>query len=117
MKALLLLIPFFASAAFGATADAKGPADTPESVRAKQDVLWGHMEGAIRGIVHETDAVVGVAIVDLTDQREFYLNADAIYPTASTSRRTRGAVSSARAWLRREARRPLHGQRERWRRY
>ena len=84
MKALLLLISFLASAAFGATEGAKGPADTPESVRAKQDVLWGHMEGAIRGIVHETDAVVGVAIVDLTDQREFYLNADAIYPTAST---------------------------------
>jgi beta-lactamase class A len=42
------------------------------------------MEGAIRGIVHETDAVVGVAIVDLTDQRSFYLNADAVYPTAST---------------------------------
>src|ERR1044072_5581255 len=50
----------------------------------KQDVLWGHMENAIRGIVHETDAVVGVAIVDLTDQRSFYLNADAVYPTAST---------------------------------
>jgi beta-lactamase class A len=84
MKALLLLIGLFASAALGATEDAKGPADTPESVRAKQDVLWGHMEGDIRGIVHETDAVVGIAIVDLTDQREFYLNADAIYPTAST---------------------------------
>jgi beta-lactamase class A len=84
MKALLLLIGLFASAALGATEDAKGPADTPESVRAKQDVLWGHMEGDIRGIVHETDAVVGIAIVDLTDQREFYLNADAVYPTAST---------------------------------
>jgi beta-lactamase class A len=28
--------------------------------------------------------VVGVAIVDLTDARSFYLNADAVYPTAST---------------------------------
>jgi len=50
----------------------------------KQAVLWGRMEDSIRGIVHETDAVVGVAIVDLTDQRSFYLNADAVYPTAST---------------------------------
>jgi beta-lactamase class A len=80
---LLLLIALLARVAFGASDDAKR-SDTEESTRAKQDVLWGHMEGAIRGIVHETDAVVGVAIVDLTDQRSFYLNADAVYPTAST---------------------------------
>lgn len=58
--------------------------DSAESVRAKQDVLWGHMEEAIRDVVQQTDAVVGVAIVDLTDQRSFYLNADAVFPTAST---------------------------------
>jgi beta-lactamase class A len=58
--------------------------DSAESTRTKQDVLWGQMEVAIRGVVQQTDAVVGVAIVDLTDQRSFYLNADAIYPTAST---------------------------------
>jgi beta-lactamase class A len=80
---LFLLIALLARVAFGATGDAK-LADTEESTRAKQDVLWGHMEGAIRAIVHETDAVVGIAIVDLTDQRSFYLNADAVYPTAST---------------------------------
>ncbi|HEV8331689.1 MAG TPA: serine hydrolase [Steroidobacteraceae bacterium] len=83
ISSLLLLIALLARVAFGATDDAKR-SDTEESTRAKQDVLWGHMEGAIRGIVHETDAVVGVAIVDLTDQRSFYLNADAVYPTAST---------------------------------
>jgi beta-lactamase class A len=80
---LLLLIALLARVAFGATDDVKR-SDTEESTRAKQDVLWGHMEGAIRGIVHETDAVIGIAIVDLTDQRSFYLNADAVYPTAST---------------------------------
>jgi beta-lactamase class A len=83
ISSLLLLIALLARVAFGASDDAKR-SDTEESTRAKQDVLWGHMEGAIRGIVHETDAVIGVAIVDLTDQRSFYLNADAIYPTAST---------------------------------
>jgi beta-lactamase class A len=83
ISSLLLLIALLARVAFGAPDDAKR-SDTEESTRAKQDVLWGHMEGAIRGIVHETDAVVGVAIVDLTDQRSFYLNADAVYPTAST---------------------------------
>src|SRR5690349_21475056 len=85
MSTLLCLIVFvvLAPAAFAAKDDAKG-SDTPESQRAKQDILWGRMEDSIRGIARETDAVVGVAIVDLTDQRSFYLNADAVYPTAST---------------------------------
>jgi beta-lactamase class A len=84
MKTLALLLALLAPAAFGATDEAKAPADTPESVRAKQDVLWSQMEDSVRTIVRGTDAVVGVAILDLTDQRAFYLNADAIYPTAST---------------------------------
>lgn len=79
-----LLIALLAPAAFGAASDAPSPADTPESVRAKQDLLWSSMEESVRAVVKETDAVVGVAILDLTDQRAFYLNADAIYPTAST---------------------------------
>ena len=83
-RMMLVLLALLAPVAFGATDDAKS-SDTQDSVRAKQDVLWGHMEGAIRRIVHETDAVVGVAIVDLADpERSFYLNADAVYPTAST---------------------------------
>jgi beta-lactamase class A len=84
MKTLALLIALFAPVAFGATDDAKSPADTPESISAKQELLWRRMEDSIRTIVGETDAVVGVAILDLTDQRAFYLNADAVYPTAST---------------------------------
>jgi beta-lactamase class A len=83
MKALALLIAFLAPAAFGAD-DARNQADTPESVRAKQDLLWARMEDSVRAVVRDTDAVVGVAILDLTDQRAFYLNADAVYPTAST---------------------------------
>ncbi len=79
-----LSIVLFAPAAFGAANDATNPADTPESVRAKQDLLWSRMEDSVRAVVKETDAVVGVAILDLTDQRAFYLNADATYPTAST---------------------------------
>jgi beta-lactamase class A len=63
---------------------ALGAQDNAESIRTKQDVLWGNMEESIRTIVRETDAVVGVGILDLTDQRSFYLNADAVYPTAST---------------------------------
>jgi beta-lactamase class A len=84
MKTLALLLALLAPAAFAAAGDSRAPADTPESVRTKQDLLWGRMEDSIRTIVRETDAVVGVAVLDLTDQRAFYLNADAIYPTAST---------------------------------
>jgi beta-lactamase class A len=84
MKTLLLLIAFLAPAAYAASTDTKSPADTPESVKGKQELLWGRMEESIRSVVRETDGVVGVAILDLTDQRAFYLNADAIYPTAST---------------------------------
>jgi beta-lactamase class A len=58
--------------------------DNAESIRAKQDVLWSHMEGSIQAIAQQTDAVVGVAIMDLADKRSFYLNADAVYPAAST---------------------------------
>lgn len=63
---------------------AVGAQDNPESVRAKQAALWSRMEDSIRDIVRQTDAVVGVALVDLTDKRSFYLDADAVYPTAST---------------------------------
>ena len=58
--------------------------DSPESAKAKQDVLWAQMQDSIRLIAKNTDAVVGVAILDLTDQRAFYLNAESTYPTAST---------------------------------
>jgi beta-lactamase class A len=58
--------------------------DNADSIRDKQDVLWSRMESSIQGIVQQADSVIGVAILDLTDQRSFYLNADAVYPTAST---------------------------------
>ncbi len=58
--------------------------DTPASTRAKQDVLWRRMTDSVGRIAAGADAVVGVAILDLTDHRGFYLNAGAIYPTAST---------------------------------
>lgn len=58
--------------------------DNAQSVRAKRDVLWARMQDSITAIVHQTDAVIGVAIVDLTDQSSYFLNADAVFPTAST---------------------------------
>ncbi|MEA3245890.1 MAG: serine hydrolase, partial [Gemmatimonadota bacterium] len=67
-----------------AIADPLHAQDTPESTRAKQDVLWARMEDSVRRIAAAADAVVGVSIVDLTDHRAFHLNADAVYPTASS---------------------------------
>lgn len=58
--------------------------DTPESAKAKQDVLWAQLQDSVRLIAQGTDAVVGVAILDLTDRRSIYWNAEALYPTAST---------------------------------
>jgi beta-lactamase class A len=58
--------------------------DAPDSTRAKQDVLWAQMARTIDDVVHAANAVVGVAVLDLTDQRAYYLNAEAVYPTAST---------------------------------
>ena len=58
--------------------------DTPASARAKQDVLWIRMEDSVRRVAQETDAVIGIAIVDLTDQRSFLLHGDEGFPTAST---------------------------------
>jgi beta-lactamase class A len=69
--------------ALAASAACASP-DNPESIRAKQDVLWKQAVESIQSIVQQTDAVIGIAILDLTDQRSFYLNADAVYPTAST---------------------------------
>jgi len=76
-----------AGVALAAVLTAAPPAraqDTPESAKAKQDVLWAQMEDSIRAIARGTDAVVGVAVLDLTDRHTFALNADAAYPTAST---------------------------------
>jgi len=77
LRCTLVAVTLLAPAALAAQ-------DNAESIRAKQDVLWSHMEDSIRAIVQQTDAVVGVAILDVTDQRAFYLNADAVYPSAST---------------------------------
>ena len=79
----LVLAAALALSALGATRSLNAQ-DTPESTRAKLDVLWAQMEDSVRLIARGTDGVVGVAILDLTDKRAFYLNADAVYPTAST---------------------------------
>jgi len=63
---------------------ASGAQDAASSEHAKRDVLWARMADSIRAIVAGTDAVVGVAILDLTDDRTFLHDADDVFPTAST---------------------------------
>jgi len=49
------------------------------------DLLWKKLETRIRNVADKFDGVMGVAILDLTDARTFFwLNADRIFPTASS---------------------------------
>jgi len=48
------------------------------------DLLWKKLETRIRNVADKFDGVMGVAILDLTDARTFWLNADRIFPTASS---------------------------------
>ena len=48
------------------------------------DLLWKKLETRVRDIADKFDGVMGVAILDLTDGRIFLLNADHVFPTASS---------------------------------
>jgi beta-lactamase class A len=50
----------------------------------KQDVLWEKMTAHVGEIAKSSDGVMGVALRDLTDGREFGHLADQAFPTAST---------------------------------
>ena len=50
---------------------------------AGSDLLWKKLEIRVRDIADKFDGAMGIAILDLTDDRIFLLNADRIFPTAS----------------------------------
>ncbi|MGA8597095.1 MAG: serine hydrolase [Bryobacteraceae bacterium] len=50
----------------------------------KQDMLWQKLARNIEGLDSQLDGVMGVAIVDLTDHRQWAYHADDVFPTAST---------------------------------
>jgi beta-lactamase class A len=58
------------------------PDSTPGSKGS--DLLWKKLETRIRDIADKSDSMMGVAILDLTDGRVFSLNADRVFPTASS---------------------------------
>jgi beta-lactamase class A len=59
-------------------------AATPASRNAKQEVLWQKMADRVTHIAQRTDGVFGVVVKDLTSGQEMAINADEVYPTASS---------------------------------
>jgi len=51
---------------------------------ARDDLLWKKVSDRVAEIVERSDGVMGVAIVDLTDDRTILKNADRVFPTASS---------------------------------
>jgi beta-lactamase class A len=47
-------------------------------------VLWQKLEASINQIDHNLDGVMGVAILDLTDEHKFLLHANDVFPQASS---------------------------------
>lgn len=50
----------------------------------KQEILWKKMTDSIQEIDHHLNGVMGVAVLDLTDGREYLLNGDEVFPQASS---------------------------------
>ena len=76
--AALAIALVLATNAFGQLKPQSTPGDT------RSDLLWKKLEVRIRYIADKLDGVMGVAILDLTDGRIFSLNADRVFPTASS---------------------------------
>jgi beta-lactamase class A len=72
---LALLLSFFLA---GHTAFAQ------QAVAAKELLLWQKLDDAVRSEDQHLDGVLGVAIRDLSNQHTLLLNADELFPTAST---------------------------------
>jgi beta-lactamase class A len=62
--------------------DVSAQQKTPSTVG--EDLLWKRLDARISDAVEQFDGVVGVAIVDLTDGRAIFKNADHVFPTASS---------------------------------
>jgi beta-lactamase class A len=55
-----------------------------KSSPANGDLFWKKLEARVDEIAERFDGVMGVAIVDLTDERAILKNADHVFPTASS---------------------------------
>src|SRR5260370_18897807 len=57
---------------------------SPPPPSEKQQVLWMKLEKSILDVDRSLDGVMGVAIVDLTDDRKYLLHANDVFPQASS---------------------------------
>jgi len=76
--AALAIALVLATNAFGQPKPQSTPGDTDS------DLLWKKLETRIGDIGDKFNGVMGVAILDLTDGQIFSLNADRVFPTASS---------------------------------
>ena len=58
--------------------------EKPSSVNGTNDLFWKKLAVRVDEIAERFDGVMGVAIVDLTDERAILKNADHVFPTASS---------------------------------
>jgi len=74
--------PFIAWALFAAFATQTVSAQQPPTQ--KELILWQKLEATIQDEDRKLDGVLGVAILDFSTGRTFFLNADEVLPTASS---------------------------------
>jgi beta-lactamase class A len=77
-SAALAIALVLATTAFGQQKSAPAPGDT------LSNLFWKKLETRVRGIADKFDGVIGVAILDLTGGGIFSLDADRVFPTASS---------------------------------
>ena len=58
--------------------------NSPSTAAEKQQVLWQKLATSINDVDHNLDGVLGVAILDLSNGQQFLLNADDVFPQASS---------------------------------
>jgi beta-lactamase class A len=81
----LLLVTLFLMPALSSAQVAQASACCPvQSSHEKQQVLWQKMTDSVQAIDHNLNGVLGVAILDLTDGRQFLLHGDEVFPQASS---------------------------------
>src|SRR5579884_2341078 len=78
MLRVLVIALFLASSALAQTAPDRGNAGQ------KPELLWRKLEQTIHEVDRSLDGVLGVAVLDLTSGQTLFLNADELYPTASS---------------------------------
>ena len=62
----------------------KPPAVNIDGTPAQSELLWQKLEATVQQVNRDLDGTIGVAILDLTDQRTLLLNPDAVFAQASS---------------------------------